>query len=873
MVKGIMKGGSSTSRIIDLTEGACLDDDLLLDDEVLHQLEIRGFSADLTLSEAKRALAEWDEQFSSQNIRQHYQAGRWSDVQQLVDYRLKVFPTENESHLHRIRAHYMARNWLQCIEGCHGLLKFEENNITAFRFIARSSKNLGNVDVAMEYYNQIMELSPTDEDSHVALIRMYYNKKSHDKVRQIAWDLIKLNPTIRDAHLFVVRSSMELGDHPSSLTSLQALLEIDSDDIEAVVEMGRVRFMLNQPEKARIFLERAMALKPGERRAQRTLSLVYDRLKEWDLALDLFIKECEIDPTMFTNWEKRINILYRMNREDDAKACLDHLFVLMGDTMETYLMAFLISTSFYWSEADSLHEKATNRWGGNIEFHTSITSHSLDVGDFTKALIHLQDGLRIKSDWPDLLALQVRMNAMLEATDTPIEEVEKSIISGVNLLQSECAIRYLSEATSQVKVRTPRATNLRVAMISSSLGRGGAERQVVSCLAGLVNQDSIGKLDLFCYNFDNTGGRLQTYVPEVEDIGIPIHQFGQRYDWNEKYSEHLHLLAPWKQYFDQLPPRILREVESLFLAFKINKPDIVHAWQDQTNVNVALAALMAGVPGIVMFARSLRPDGKTMLHIRNRPYLRHSYHHLLKHPRLLLCHNSYAGAQSYAEWLNEDANRFPVIHNGVDFSSIEEASKGVDLTETLNEIGIPKDAKIIGSVFRFVQEKQPRLWVETVAKVIEKKPNVHAVIVGGGGLLNATQSYIDELGLTENIHLIGQTREVKAWLDVFDLFLLTSRVEGLPNVLMEAQAFGVPVISTNAGGSADTFIDQETGILISDHSSTVLSEAILGRLDDESWMAAAPDLGRDFARGKFSPEVMIERLMQIYDLSLTSQST
>jgi glycosyltransferase involved in cell wall biosynthesis len=301
------------------------------------------------------------------------------------------------------------------------------------------------------------------------------------------------------------------------------------------------------------------------------------------------------------------------------------------------------------------------------------------------------------------------------------------------------------------------------------------------------------------------------------------------------------------------------------------KPDIVHAWQDQTNITASIAALMAGVPGIVLFARSQRPDRKTMMHIRNRPYLKKAYDAILQHPNVLLCLNSSAGSKSYAEWLGRKEKEFPVIHNGVDFKSLSDASADADLNKIIRKLGITKKATIVGSVFRFVKEKQPEIWVEAMQKVIKKQPNVHAIIVGDGGLKNATQKIINEKGLEKSIHLVGQTREVAAWLGRFDLFLLTSMVEGLPNVLIEAQAFGVPVVSTNAGGSADTFIDGKTGKLCESHDPEVIANTVLSCIQDEKWLSIASKASSTHGRKAFGTKPMLKRLMQIYETSLERQ--
>ena len=109
---------------------------------------------------------------------------------------------------------------------------------------------------------------------------------------------------------------------------------------------------------------------------------------------------------------------------------------------------------------------------------------------------------------------------------------------------------------------------------------------------------------------------------------------------------------------------------------------------------------------------------------------------------------------------------------------------------------------------------------------------------------------------------------MKAWLDEFDIFLLTSIVEGLPNVLIEAQAFGVPVISTDAGGSRDTFIEEETGYLVLEPTAEKIAELLLACIDNPKWMASAKSKSREQARKRFSQSAMIERLKEIYSLAL-----
>jgi len=873
------KPSDSSSKIIDISGREDLD--ILPPSETeLKELKIRGLDTAVSMRVAKDTLNKWEELHSEDNINLLYNDKQFTDVLKIYNTRISVFPTNLELHNIAIRSLYSISEYNQCIELCKEILLVYSDYTEAKRFIGRSAKNIGLHDLSCKYFVEIADMDPDDIDSRIMLIRHYYNSENWNDVLKYCKQLIKLNSDSRDGHLFLVRTYQKLGEDKKALIPAKKFHELDRNNLEGIIVYGKILYNLGREKESREYLEKALEISPNEKRARRTLALVYDKCKEFELALELFTKECVEQPDDFSNWEKRINTLYRLNREEEAKNSIPMLLELMGDTMEANLLCNLIADSFSWDEiCEQISIKCDENWGRDPNFHLKIIDFNLEKGDLTCALKHIQkcrtlclsDKSVDNSFNKDVDERESRLRKMLEQSNTTITEVKEHLSRGETLLQIECVLRSIIEKTHDVEIRKPRQGKINVAMITSSLGRGGAERQVVTCLNGLDSHSKISKLDLYCYKIDNTAGRMDTYASEIEELGIPMHQFGSRLDWNKKYSDQIHNLEPWRPFLDQIPQRMRRDIEPLYLSFMKTKPDIVHAWQDQTNITSSIAALMAGVPGIVLFARSQRPDKKTMMHIRNRPYLRKSYDAMLQHQRLLLCLNSSAGSKSYAEWLGRKEKEFPVIHNGVDFKSISDASANADLSKIISKLGITKKAIIVGSVFRFVKEKQPEIWVEALQKVIEKQPNVHAIIVGDGGLKDATQKIINEKGLEKSIHLVGQTREVAAWLERFDLFLLTSMVEGLPNVLIEAQAFGVPVVSTNAGGSADTFIDGKTGKLCESHDPEVIANTVLSCIQDEKWLAIASKASSTHGRKAFGTKPMLKRLMQIYETSLERQ--
>ena len=157
------------------------------------------------------------------------------------------------------------------------------------------------------------------------------------------------------------------------------------------------------------------------------------------------------------------------------------------------------------------------------------------------------------------------------------------------------------------------------------------------------------------------------------------------------------------------------------------------------------------------------------------------------------------------------------------------------------------------------------LWIKSAKQILSKYPDTHFVLVGGGGLYDAVKLEIENEKLTNRIHLVGQTNLIKLWLDRMDLFLMTSKVEGLPNVLIEAQGFGVPVISTNAGGANETFIDGETGILVNNPEAENIAKKVIEKLFDDEWLMDASKKSSKNARLKFDKNTMFENLCTIYD--------
>ena len=110
--------------------------------------------------------------------------------------------------------------------------------------------------------------------------------------------------------------------------------------------------------------------------------------------------------------------------------------------------------------------------------------------------------------------------------------------------------------------------------------------------------------------------------------------------------------------------------------------------------------------------------------------------------------------------------------------------------------------------------------------------------------------------------------DVASWLEKMDVFLLTSSTEGLPNVVIEAQGFGVPVVSTDVGGVGEIVESGETGIIVDSDIPEKLAEAIVHALERrKEWGPSS----RKRSRNMFSVESMIQTTEELYQGILDSK--
>ena len=241
-----------------------------------------------------------------------------------------------------------------------------------------------------------------------------------------------------------------------------------------------------------------------------------------------------------------------------------------------------------------------------------------------------------------------------------------------------------------------------------------------------------------------------------------------------------------------------------------------------------------------------------------------AYVDVLRDPRVTMINNSQAGAADHAEWLGAEPDSIKVVHNGIDFDALAASVDASEVAAIRNRLGIPAGAPVLGGVFRMSEEKRPLLFVETAAIVARRWPDLHVVVCGEGPMARQMRERAAQLGFADRLHMPGNQGNISNWLSLMTVVLLTYRHEGLSNVLMEAQGFGVPVVAPAVGGAPEVLYHGVTGFAAPRADAASLADRVSFYIDYPQWLARARKLAPRFARDRFSIASMAANTLAVH---------
>jgi glycosyltransferase involved in cell wall biosynthesis len=400
-------------------------------------------------------------------------------------------------------------------------------------------------------------------------------------------------------------------------------------------------------------------------------------------------------------------------------------------------------------------------------------------------------------------------------------------------------------------------TSDRLVMCCGALYPGGAERQIVNTLCGLAQYGQRERLILLADRLTrNQPERYDFYFSTLQAAAIEAREF--RRGEGGKHSRR-RLPRGTLAAINCLP--LMTDIIDLYREFIDIKPAVVHAWLDWSNVRAGLAAVLAGVPKIILSGRNLNPSNFFF----DAPYYLPAYQALAECPRVTLINNSEAGAEDYAQWMGVARERVSVVRNGVDFDELARPSPQAVAALRI-ALGAAPGVPLVGGLFRFSPEKRPELWIETAALISAAHEDSRFALFGTGPLRNDMIVLARELGLGNRLTIRDVTREPLVALAAFDACLLTSSAEGTSNVALEAQWLGTPVIATAGGGTRESLDLGASGWLVDQPDANALAQVVLQVLADQKLKAVAAVRGPAFIKARFGMDRMLRETLDLYGI-------
>lgn len=387
----------------------------------------------------------------------------------------------------------------------------------------------------------------------------------------------------------------------------------------------------------------------------------------------------------------------------------------------------------------------------------------------------------------------------------------------------------------------PLSSAIRILHVITTLGRGGAERQLVSLVTNSTADEHI-----VCY------------LREPSDFAEELRSNGHvvvRLDATGG--------AKW-----------LKGAAKLSRLLKLYQPDIVQTWLLDASLSARLSQILG--PHVPLVTALQNPDYEPeTIRTANWPRLKTSNLRRLDQitarwttPRFVACSNFVK--RSAHEHLGIPESSLEVIYNSVDPETLRcQPGEPQRLRESL---AIPPDGVVFLNVGRLDPQKGQEYLLRAFQKVAAAAPNAFLVVAGEGPLREHLTALARELGITDQVRFLGRRADVGALLEMADVFVFPSFFEGLPLALVEAMFKKLPCIVSRLDVSLEVIADQESGLVVAPGSVDELADAMIQLHADPVRRKALGACGEQTAAARFHQQVTIPQWESLYSKIMEEQS-
>ncbi len=311
----------------------------------------------------------------------------------------------------------------------------------------------------------------------------------------------------------------------------------------------------------------------------------------------------------------------------------------------------------------------------------------------------------------------------------------------------------------------------------------------------------------------------------------------------------------------------------LFFFFRKEKPHIVNAGTPKAGLLGVLAARLSGVPVIVRTVRGLRYE--TLSGLRKR---------VVQITTKVGCYFADT-VVCVSHSLREQAIQDGVIPQGKSLVLGEGSSNGVDVhrfdrtpqvvksaNQLRKELGVEDISKVVGFIGRVTKDKGISVLLRAWEIIAKEHPFAHLIVAGFIDWEGTPErEVLAELQNNPRIHAIGFVKDIPTVFAAIDVLLFPTKREGFSNVLLQAAAMQVPVVTSRVTGCTDVVLDGETGFLVPPEQAKVFANKVCGYLADGDLCAEHGQRARQRAIDNFSHKDVVHRYHEHYELLMSKK--
>jgi glycosyltransferase involved in cell wall biosynthesis len=372
---------------------------------------------------------------------------------------------------------------------------------------------------------------------------------------------------------------------------------------------------------------------------------------------------------------------------------------------------------------------------------------------------------------------------------------------------------------------------LKILMLSTSLGLGGGDKEVIAIASNLIGRGHEVKM-------------ISMVPPGI--MGLEAHSRGID-------VSSLNMSPGFPN------PRV---IPKLISSIRKWQPDILHSHMVHANLLARLVRVFTGVPVQISTAQNIdESEGQAWREIAYKAtdFLSD-----------LTTNVSKIGVERYIKDGLISKGKAIFIPNSVDINKFYPNKDLRKLTRI--ELGL-EDRFTWLAVGRFYPQKDYDTMIEGFSSALKKYPHALLMIAGEGILQPEIENKVKTLGIEANVKFLGPRRDIPALMNAADAHLMSSSYEGMPLVLLEAAATGLPVVATDVGGVKETVLSGKSGILVPPQNPEVLANAICKLMEiPHGERLEMGKIGREYAIANYSTDEVVTKWEKLYLELLNKQA-